>query len=575
MKKKLTAVVVAASAAVACVFGLAACDFGGDGEEKEQYAVYHFNGGYQGYDSEDTQDYKYHLSDNEIFIPTKAKRDTWVFENWYFDEALTEEYSAERFEQLRAQKNEIDLYAKWTDEITVTKENFTEFFLVSSRWNGGGTAGSGGNAGIYYSISPKMTFDPVNSAESFDVEVTPVLTNNNAVVWSSETTTVTLTSEDDYSCSYLRKIDSSAAGVQFDIMGRTLDYKLLTESFKMKLLHKVPVQITLDLGGGETDVLNATASEKLLKASLPEPEKDGYEFKGWYTDAEYETEYTDWVVNRPRTLYAKFVKRVTVTFHMNGAAEKQPESHLAGEYIYFSDNDAPERNGYKFFGYYTTENFEDGTKFTSGYVGEQDINLYARWEAIRTITFVTNGGNEKEPIKVADTEIPDLGDTPFKDYSLTFGGWYTDEKFTQEFDEEAPISKDLTLYALWIEEINLYNASVEDLKEYIDIQLVSDKSDGVLKLTLTLTLKEKYRKYGLVYSANWTADLKDENGKDCGNGSFGSITLSTLNGKFTATGVYTANKGTGNNNATVFNLKVGSVWGYVNIPEGGFSDDEN
>ncbi|MDE5755953.1 MAG: InlB B-repeat-containing protein [Clostridia bacterium] len=580
MKRKVLIAVMAIVCVISCALGLAACNFGngddgGNGGYKEKCAVYHFNGGYSGYNSEDTRDYRCYLPDTEDFTPLIAKRDTWVFENWYFDEALTEVYSDERFAELRAQKDEIDLYAKWVDEITVTKDNFTEYFLVSSRWNGGAMAGSGGNAGIYYSISPKMTFDPANSAESFEVEVTPVLTNNNVVVWSSETSVVTLTSEDDYSCSYLRKINSSAVGIQFNIAGRTLEYKLLTESFKMKLVHKVPIEITLDLDG-DTDVLNATGSEKLLKDSLPEPEKSGYEFKGWYTDADYKTEYTDWVVNRPRTLYAKFVKKVVLTYHMNGAEAKESKSYLAGDYIYLG-SDIPERDGYKFFGYYTTENFEDGTKFTSGYVGEDDIDLYARWEVLRTITFVTNGGEEKEPIKVADTEIPNLGNTPFKNYSAKFGGWYTDAEFTQEFDEKAPVSKDVTLYALWVEERSLY-LSIEELQEYIDIQLVPDRTDGVLKLTLTISVKEKYRKYGLSFMASWSVDLEDDNGNSCGNGTFGSassMSLSAPNGKLTATGVYTASKGTANNNATVFNLKVGSIWGYVNIPEGGFAEDAN
>ncbi|MDE6676742.1 MAG: InlB B-repeat-containing protein, partial [Clostridia bacterium] len=235
------------------------------------------------------------------------------------------------------------------------------------------------------------------------VEVTPVLTNNNEVVWSSETTTVTLTSEADYSCSYLKKINASAVGVAFNIAGKTLEYELLTESFQMKLMHKVPVEITLDLGGGETEVYNATGSVKLLKSDLPTPEKKGYEFRGWYTDAEFETEYTDWVVNRPRTLYAKFERKITVTYHMGGAAEKEAQTYFTSQNILPGSD--PEWEGYKFYGYYKTENFEEGTKFYSGEKSEVDLDLYARWEAIRTITFVTNDSWGKDPIKIADTEI--------------------------------------------------------------------------------------------------------------------------------------------------------------------------
>ncbi|MDE6676411.1 MAG: hypothetical protein K2K12_01695, partial [Clostridia bacterium] len=134
MKRKLLLATTMVACAVSCVLGFAACDFGdGDnGDDNKKYVVYHLNGGYYGSDSDDTEDHRSTLYDNEIFILLKAKKDTWVLENWYFDEALTEVYSEARFAQLRAQQDEIDLYAKWIDEITVTKDNFTEYFSVSS-----------------------------------------------------------------------------------------------------------------------------------------------------------------------------------------------------------------------------------------------------------------------------------------------------------------------------------------------------------------------------------------------------------------------------------------------------------
>jgi len=575
MKRKFLLALLSLVCTLCCAFGLSACGlFGGDNDndddKNDKFAVYHLNGGYFGDDADEGEEYRYPLDDG-TFFPMKAKKDTWVFENWYFDSGLTEVYSDSRFTELRASRNTVDLYAKYVDEVVITKDNFKEYFKVSSRWNGGGNIG---NAAIRYSITPVMTFDPENSTKSIDVEINPVLTSNNEVVWDGGKSTVNLNPDNDYSIDGIKAIDSSGAGIKFDIIGRTLDYELKTLSFKMKFLHKVPVAITLDLDGGECDqeTINATGSEYLLKSSLPTPTKSGYRFLGWYTDADFENEYEDWIVTHPRTLYAKFVREITVTYHMNGAAEKESKAYLSTEFV--TAGEAPVREGYKFFGYYTTPDFKDGTKFSAHLACEEDIDLYARWEAIRTITFETNGGTQKKAIEIADTEIPFLGSNPIKN-SLTFYGWYTDAACTKAYDEEKPISGDLTLYALWVQEKRLDDTTkIEDLTEYLDYKLTKEKTDGVLTLTLNLTVKEKYRKYGFVLTGNWRIDFTNEKGDNLGNDQFhpNDTTLSTLKGKYTTTATYTAEKGYANNDATVINLSVNSIYGAVYIPEGGFQN---
>lgn len=565
MRKKLTITFLLFVCVCACTFGLSACGlFGDKGGSKKCCAVFHFNGGYFNKDDGYGEEYSYTLYNGETFDPGKAKKDTWIFDNWYFDEGLTEKYSDNRFEELRKTRENIDLYANYIDEVTVDKNNFKEYFSVYSRWNGGGSIGT---AGITYSITPKFVYDPANSAESIEVEINPVLTRNYEVVWDGGKSTVALTPENDYSVSGVKAIDSSGAGIRFDIMGNTLNYELKTQPFNIKLFHNVPVNIALELNGGECEkeALTVTGCEQLLKSALPTPQKSGCRFLGWFKDAEFEKEYTDWVVTRPVTLYAKFVKEITVTYHMNGAAEKEPEKFLVTENLITYDS--PSREGYKFSGYYTTPTFEENSRFYSGDKSDKDIDLYARWEAIRTITFETNGGSEKESIEVVNGETPYLGTDPTKD-SLRFYGWFTDEEFTKPY-EEAPINDDITLYALWVEEKRLMG-NIESLKEYVDIQLTDEKIDGVLTLTLNLSIKEKYRAYDFVLNGRWGVELYNENGS-CGVGHFAAangMNLSTENGKPTATGVYTAQKGYANNNATIFELYVNNFFGCIYIPEG-------
>ncbi len=98
------------------------------------------------------------------------------------------------------------MYAKWIDEITITEENFADYFMIKSSWNGGTSTY---NAAIKYSITPLVVFDPQNSAESFEVEIDPILTYDGEVVWHGSAVIVSLTPDMDYSYSDAVKLDSS------------------------------------------------------------------------------------------------------------------------------------------------------------------------------------------------------------------------------------------------------------------------------------------------------------------------------------------------------------------------------
>ena len=91
-----------------------------------------------------------------------------------------------------------------------------------------------------------------------------------------------------------------------------------------------------------------------------------------------------------------------------------------------------------------------------------------------------------------------------------------------------------------------------------------------------MTIKEKYRNYEFVLGGSWRVDLSDEANRNLGTGEFtneNGMALSTRNGKITATGVYTADKGYGNNDATVFKLRFSVSYGYVYIPESDLEEE--
>ncbi|MDR2828815.1 MAG: InlB B-repeat-containing protein [Acholeplasmatales bacterium] len=70
-----------------------------------------------------------------------------------------------------------------------------------------------------------------------------------------------------------------------------------------------------------------------------------------------------------------------------------------------------------------------------------------------TVKFESNGGTEVEDQKVIYSSKCIEPNDPLK-YSYKFLGWYTNTKYTTLYDFSASIKKDITLFALWEEDIN-------------------------------------------------------------------------------------------------------------------------
>ena len=560
MLKKLRVIMIALCIC-ACALAFAACDMGGGNSEDNRLCVtYHTNGGYIGGDENETSDYVREIEPDEIadYKPATARKDTWLFGGWFTDELCNNEFDPSMLEELAGEDKNLDLYAKWVDTVTVTKKNFTEFFSVYSRWNGGATIG---NAAITYEFKPKMILDPAFSAEQVEISVTPVLTNNNQTVWSGETKSIFLTREEDYRYFRRYNLPSSAANIEFNMLGKTLDWELVTPSFEIKLLHRVPLTVTLELNGGacEKSELTVAGGDVLSKDDLPVPVKSGHRFTGWFADSELETEYDDKVITCNKTLYAKFEREITVTFYSNGGTEKEPLKLLKGEFI--APGEKPVKEDYKFFGWYTDEDFAEGSKFDNGFAGDEDLNLYARWERMRTIEFNSMGGTEIEPIEIADTEVPKIfvADILSPLYSpeksgLEFGGWYTDAEYKNKY-VQAPVSGDLTLYARWLKRVLIPD---ENLKDYFEISITHEKNDNALEITVTASLKEQYRNYDFNAIKTWEVNCYDDSGKQLRALTCNNTAIDTSDGKsgFSSTVTIEKNDHRGGYDATVFEIQI-------------------
>ena len=101
------------------------------------------------------------------------------------------------------------------------------------------------------------------------------------------------------------------------------------------------------------------------------------------------------------------------------------------------------------------------------------------WEIIRhvyaEVTFETNGGSEVESVFVEKGGTIEMPAAPTKD-GYTFGGWYTDEALTEEFDFTSVINENLTLYAKW--EANNEKTLPDEIKDALGLSKDTDDSDS-------------------------------------------------------------------------------------------------
>ena len=160
---------------------------------------------------------------------------------------------------------------------------------------------------------------------------------------------------------------------------------------------KVPYTVTLDACGGYCEVQSFTAMYGENRFDLPVPTREGYIFKGWFTEPDggvQVTSDTAVILESDRTLYAQYYVAAdyTVTFDANeGVCDTESKTITIGSA--YGELPTPTREGYVFKGWYDA--LEDGAKITEETImtTEQDHTLHAVWKARSfTVNVNTNGG---------------------------------------------------------------------------------------------------------------------------------------------------------------------------------------
>lgn len=149
----------------------------------------------------------------------------------------------------------------------------------------------------------------------------------------------------------------------------------------------------------DTDLDDIEVEEETFITKPETPSKTGYEFIGWYTSADFDTEFDfeNTPINANTSIYVKWEKLVSITIDYNYDSKTDTIYVKSGNSISLSD---PERNGYNFGGWYTnadcTDEFDLNTVFT---LESEMTTIYAKWEEAASATYTISADDYTSGLK--------------------------------------------------------------------------------------------------------------------------------------------------------------------------------
>lgn len=216
------------------------------------------------------------------------------------------------------------------------------------------------------------------------------------------------------------------------------------------------------------------------------PSKENHTFAGWYNGDE-KFDFDADTTNAPNVLelVAKWdINKYTVQFvSEHGSFADQTIEH--GKLIKTDKLTPPTVEGFTFDGWYTDETHNTKFDFTKPITG--NTTVYAKWTAKDyEVSFVTEHGKAPTSQNVPyNGTATDPGKLSAEGY--TFGGWYTDDTYTKEFDFKTPITGDTKVYAKWEKNApvlpDTYALNVSGAFVYVDgVDVTASAGDTTLPL---------------------------------------------------------------------------------------------
>ncbi len=234
--------------------------------------------------------------------------------------------------------------------------------------------------------------------------------------------------------------------------------------------------VTLNLGGGELaeGQEDVTQHEYGTQIELPEVQRAGYSFEGWYDNRAMtgspvtHIQATDvgerhyWAKWEPKTY------RVSFDLGHDGNGDAAPEidlsayeEHTTGTTLRLPDGDVMVWEDHTFAGWFMDEELTDGPITDIAAEGFEDVQLFAKWVGDACIiSYHVDGGTLSPDVKTIyevgvdgfqtgdEVILPSADDVQKRGYA--FAGWYLDEACTDGPYASVGLDvKYLDLYADW------------------------------------------------------------------------------------------------------------------------------
>ncbi len=228
------------------------------------------------------------------------------------------------------------------------------------------------------------------------------------------------------------------------------DFSMMPEySFVLYAKWRMDYTIHFDSSGGsEVDDISLMAGASINPPNTPY--KEGYIFRGWYTDETFVQEfYFNTMPNYSITLYAGWVKAYTIDFETNGGSAISTRNKYEGYSLgwFIRGLTPPTRAGYLFVDWYLDEGLTVLCEYDK--MPAENLILYAKWIEAYTLSFESNGGSDVSDIYRLEGNSITSPRNPYR-VGYKFDGWYSDQLLSTAFVFDTMPANDITLYAKWL-----------------------------------------------------------------------------------------------------------------------------
>jgi uncharacterized repeat protein (TIGR02543 family) len=245
--------------------------------------------------------------------------------------------------------------------------------------------------------------------------------------------------------------------------------------------------VTFDSNGGNT--ISSQKVEEGKTANEVIPEKEGFEFVGWYESTTSSKAFSfQTPITKDMTLTARWneiLPSCTVTFDSKGGSKVEAEKVIKGNQ---ATEVVPTLKGYSFEGW----SIDGVSLYDFSTPVKSDFTLVALWkEVVYTITFYPHNQTTMEQQIIKENDL--LVVEPITKEGYRFLGWFSDTSYEHEFDFTQPIQQDYSLYAKW-ERISYVSLVFTDEDDTVYYQSEKIESGTILsELSIDSPKKDNYR----------------------------------------------------------------------------------